>query len=201
MKQVFYPGHAGQPCVGEYAIAVDDSGSFPRADIVLISRREHGGASFLQGNIGRDTVLNRILMDDLSGIRLQWVRLFVLVEKSAPAPTPLPAFKGLEITDIILDTDDFIAKGNPCTVRRRNFFSRLFTGVSSEISYWSGHIVGGCARFSTSLENSRHLDQTEIETLCTRIGLRTPAAKPSSSSVKTGSLPATRNTWSSSSYH
>ncbi|MER8671396.1 hypothetical protein NKH45_30300 [Mesorhizobium sp. M1156] len=38
MQQVFYPGHAGEPCVGEYAIAIDRSDMFARADIVLVSR-------------------------------------------------------------------------------------------------------------------------------------------------------------------
>lgn len=193
MQQVFYPGHAGQPCVGEYAIAIDTSDMFSRADIVLVSRREHG-ASFLQGNLGRDAAFNRILENELKGIRLQWVRLFVLVEKGAPAPGRPPDFVGLEIKDIVLDSDDYIARGNPCTVRRRNLFSRLLTGVSQRISYWSGHVVGGCARVSTSLENARHLDRTEIETLCARIGLCAPAAKASAPA-------AIPNTWSSSSLH
>nr|WIE94752.1 hypothetical protein P9270_029925 [Mesorhizobium sp. WSM4875] len=194
MQQVFYPAHAGEPCVGEYAIAIDNSDMFVRADIVLVNR--HGNsASFLNGNLGRDAVLNRVLRNDLAGIRLQWIRLFVLVEKGAPAPGQLPDFVALEIKDIALDTDDYIARGNPCTVRRWNFLSRLLTGVSQQISYWSGHVVGGCARVSTSLENARHLDRTEIETLCARIGLCAPPP------AKASPLLAIPNTWSSSSYH
>lgn len=200
MQQVFYPGHAGEPCAGEYAIALDRTDMIARADIVLVSRRSHM-ASFHSSGFGRDIVLNRILANDLQGVRLEWIRLFLLNEQSASASAAIPDFHATEITRIKLDTDDFIARGNPCTVRRRNFLSRLFTGISQEVSYWNGHVVGGCARFSTSLENLRLLDQTEIETLCTRIGLRTPAAKPSPASTKTGSLPATPNTWSSSSYH
>lgn len=200
MQQVFYPGHAGQPFVGEYAIAIDDSDMFPRADIVLVSRRTHGPASFLQGSIGRDTVLNRILLNDLNGIRLQWIRLLVLVEEVPVCGRP-PQFRGVEITDIILDTDDFVARGNPCTVRRRNILSRLLTGVSQEISYWSGHVVGGCAKFSTSLQNARQLSQTEIETLCARIGLTPPTTEPAQLFARTSSQPTGRNTWSSSSYH
>jgi hypothetical protein len=195
MQQVFYPGHAGQPCIGEYAIAIDRSDMFDRADIVLVSRHEHG-ASFLNGNIGRDTVLNRILKNDLNGIRLDWIRLFVLTEKTATGSGGRPDFLGVEIKDILLDIDDYIAKGNPCTVRRRNLLSRLFTGVSREVSYWSGHVVGGCARFSTSLENARQLDKTEIENLSARIGLF--HAEPPSN---TSNRPEPRNTLSSSSYH
>ncbi|WP_171026551.1 hypothetical protein [Mesorhizobium comanense] len=37
MQQVFYPGHAGEPCVGEYAIALDRTDMIARADIVLVS--------------------------------------------------------------------------------------------------------------------------------------------------------------------
>ncbi|BCH19880.1 hypothetical protein [Mesorhizobium sp. L-2-11] len=200
MQQVFYPGHAGEPCVGEYAIVLDRTDMIARADIVLVSRLSHM-ASFHSSGFGRDIVLNRILANDLQGVRLNWIRLFLLTEQSASASAPIPYFHATEITRIKLDTDDFIARGNPCTIRRRNFLSRLFTGISQEVSYWNGDVVGGCARFSTSLENLRLLDQTEIETFCTRIGLRTPAAKPSPASIKTGSLPAAHNTWSSSSYH
>lgn len=201
MQQVFYPGHAGQPFVGEYAIVIDKSDMFSRADVVLITRREHGGASFLTGNFGRDAVFNRILVNDLSGIRLQWIRLFVLYERSALMPGGPPRFIGREIKDIVLDTDDFVARGNPCIIRSCNIFSRLITGISREISYWSGHVAGGCARFSTSLQNARHLDEQEIETLCARIGLRPPTPETAQPSVRTGSRLATRNAWSSSSYH
>lgn len=200
MQQVFYPGPAGEPSVGEYAIALDRTDMIARADIMLVSRRSHM-ASFHSSGFGRDVVLNRILANDLQGVRLDWIRLFLLTEQSASASGPLPDFHATEVTRIELDTDDFIAKGNPCTVRRRNFLSRLFTGISQDVSYWNGHVVGGCARFSTSLENARLLDQTEIETLCAKIGIRAPADKPSPSPTKTGSLPATPNTWSSSSYH
>jgi hypothetical protein len=198
MHQVFYPGHARQPCIGEYAIAIDRSDTFDRADIVLVSRHGHK-ASFFNGNIGRDAVLNRILINDLNGVRLDWIRLFVLTEKTAANPGERPDFYGVEIKDIVLDIDDYIAKGNPCTVRRRNYFSRLFTGVSQDVSYWSGHVIGGCARFSTSLENARQLDKTEIESLSLRIGLFQAEPKPAPSNTST--RPEPRNTWSSSSYH
>nr|WP_156942076.1 hypothetical protein [Mesorhizobium sp. LNHC220B00] len=49
MHQVSFPGHAGQPCIGHYAIAIDRSGTFARADIVLVSRHGHE-ASLLNGN-------------------------------------------------------------------------------------------------------------------------------------------------------
>ena len=199
MQQVFYPGHAGEPCVGEYAIALNRTDMIARADIVLVSLLSHM-ASFHSSGFGRDIVLNRILANDLQGVRLNWIRLFLLTETYASGSGQGSEFHATEVR-IKLDPDDFIARGNPCTVRRPNFLSRLFTGISQEVSYWNGHVVGGCARFSTSIENLRLLDQTETETLCTRIGLRTPAAKPSPASTKTNSLPATHNTWSSSSYH
>lgn len=199
MRQVFYPGHAGEPCVGEYAIALDRTDMIARADIVLVSRRSHL-ASFHSSGFGRDIVLNRILANDLQGVRLDWIRLFLLTEKPAPLPDRMPEFLGVELT-IALDIDDYVARGNRCTVKRRNILSRLFTGVSRTVVTWSGDVIGGCANFSTSFDDARQLDRPEIETLCTRIGLRTPAAKPSPAFTKTGSLPAAHNTWSSSSYH
>lgn len=199
MQQVFYPGHAGEPCVGEYAIALDRTDMITRADIVLVSRLSHM-ASFHSFGFGRDIVLNRILANDLQGVRLNWIKLFLLTETYASGCGLGSEFHATEVR-IKLDTDDFIARGNPCTIRRRNFLSRLFTGISQEISYWSGHVVGGCARVSTSLEDLRVLDQTETEALCARIGLTAPAAKPSLSSTETSGLAATHNTWSSSSHH
>lgn len=202
MQQVLYPGHAGQPCVGEYAIALDRQDVFTRADVVLVNRQAHGGASFRNADIGRDVVLNRILANDLKGIRLEWIRLFMLIEKTAPAPGPMPEFFGVEIRKIEIDTDDFIARGNPCTVKRFNILSRLFTGISREVRYWSGHAVGGCANVITSFEESRHLDIEEIRDLCGRIGIRSgdPDGSIGRNGSPAGPIPP-RNTLSSSSYH
>ena len=200
MQQVFYPGHAGEHCVGEYAIVLDRTDIITRADIVLVSRLAHC-ASFHSSDFGRDIVLNRILASDLQGVRLEWVRLFLLTEKSSSMHGRMPDFFATEVTGIDLDTDDFIAKGNRCTVKRRNFFARLFTGISREVSYWSGDVVGGCAKFSTSLQNARQLDLQETEALCTRIGLGSPPPKTAQPSVPPKNHLATRNAWSSSSYH
>jgi len=202
MQQVFYPGHAGQPCIGEYGIALDRSDAFTRADIILVSRQAHAGASFYNSDYGRDAVLNRILANDLNGIRLEWIRVFVLIEKTAPAPGRAAEFFGVEIKKIELDTDDFIANGNPCTVKRRNILSRLFTGVSKEVCYWSGDVVGGCANVTTSFEDSRHLNPDEIHDLCARIGVQTSDPdKPTGHNGPSAGLAVSRNTLSSSSYH
>jgi hypothetical protein len=200
MQHVLYPGHAGQPCAGEYAIALDHSDTFARADIVLVSRLAHGGASFYNADFGRDAVVNRILANELKGIRHEWIRLFVLVEKTAPGPGRRPDFFGMEITKIELDTDDFVAKGNRCTVKRRNILSRLFTGISKEICYWSGDVVGGCANVTTSCEESRHLGRDEIHDLCARIGIATREQPIGRDNPPAGPT-ATTNTLSSSAYH
>lgn len=198
MQQVFYPGHAGQPCISEYGIALDHAGTFTRADIVLVNRQAHGGASFYNSGIGRDAVLNRILANDLKGIRLEWISVFVLIETTAPTPGRMPEFFGVEITKIDLDTDDYIAKGNRCTVKRFNILSRLFTGMSEEICYWSGDVVGGCADVTTSCEDSRHLHPEEIRDLCARTGIHID--NPSDPTRHKGPQ-ASRNTLSSSAYH
>lgn len=197
MQQVFYPGHAGQPCLGEYAIALDRSDTFSRADIVLLSRAAHGGESFWNSDLGRDTVLNRILATDLEGVRLDWIRLFVLVEKTAPLPGRMPELLGVEMT-ISMDVDDFIARGNRCTVERPNILSRLFTGIVKKVSYWSGDVVGGCAKVTTSFKQSRELDPDDIRTLCQRIGFH-----PGNPDRPAGHdhLAASINTPSSPTYH
>lgn len=201
MQQVLHPGSAGQPCIGEYSVALDHSDTFTHADIVLVSRQAYGGASFYNADLGRDVVLNRILANDLKGVRLEWIRLFLLIEKTAPIEGSVPEFLGLEI-EIELDTDDFFAKGNRCTVKRRNFISRLFTGISREICYWSGDVVGGCANVTSSCEDCRHLGPDEIRDLCARIGIPTgePGNPIGRSGPPTGPT-ATKNTLSSSAYH
>lgn len=198
MRQVFYPGHAGEPCIGEYAIVLDRTDTITRADIVLVSRLAHC-ASFHSSGFGRDIVLNRILANHLQGVRLDWIRLFLLTEKCSSLPGRTLDFFATEVTRIELDTDDFVAKGNRCTVRRRNILSRLFTGVSSEISYWSGDVVGGSARFSTSLEEARYLDRNELVDLCARIGIGATNSRPPAPD-NTARI-AAGNTLSSSSYH
>jgi hypothetical protein len=197
MQKVFYPGHAGQPCIGEYAIVLDQSGVLPSADIVLVSRQSHRGPSFQDSNTGRNLVLNRILTSDLRGIRLEWLRLFLLVERTASAPGLGPEFFGRELR-IDLDTDDFIARGNRCSVKRSNILARLFTGVSYCVSYWSRSVVGGCADVTSSLWDSRELDRQEIRALCQRVGIDTGTPNG-----PFGHRPraATPNTLSSTSYH
>ena len=64
-----------------------------RADIVLVSRAAHRGPSFWNSEVGRNTVLNRIVATDLAGIRLEWIRLFVLHEKPCE-PGRLPILGG-----------------------------------------------------------------------------------------------------------
>ncbi|MER8880765.1 hypothetical protein [Mesorhizobium sp. M0684] len=123
----------------------------------------------------------------------------MLTEKPAPSPDRMPEFLGVELT-IALDIDDYVARGNRCTVKRRNILSRLFTGVSRTVVTWSGDVIGGCANFSTSFDDARQLDRQEIKTLCSRIGLLLPVSETSQSPARP-SQPATRNTWSSSSYH
>ena len=201
MQQVFYPGHARQPCLGEYTIVLDHSEALARADIVLVSRAAHRGPSFWNSELGRNTVLNRIVATDLAGIRLEWIRLFVLHEKTAGAAGRLPEFLGVELK-INLDIDDYVAKGNRCTVRRTNMLLGLITGFSSETSFWSGDVVGGCANVTASFKGARNLDQQEISELCGRIGIqpKDPAPPPGRSRV-TEEPAAPRITHSSSSYH
>jgi hypothetical protein len=197
MQKVFYPGHAGQPCIGEYAIVLDRSGALPSADIVLVSRQSHRGPSFQESNTGRNLVLNRILANDLRGIRLEWLRLFMLVERTASASARAPEFFGRELR-IDLDTDDFIARGNRCSVKRSNILARLFMGVSYCVSYWSGSVVGGCANVTSSLWDSRELDREEIRDLCQRVGIDTGSQN---GPARHRAPAAARNTLSSTSYH
>ncbi|BCT33550.1 hypothetical protein [Pseudomonas protegens] len=171
MKQIFYSGNDRQPCVAEYAIVVDDSGWIQRAHIVVVqSSRKGVWTSLYNTDEGRDNVLNRILAQELPGVRVEFLTFNVILDLSNH-------MEGLRLP-IRLDWDDYIARGNPhdsrfsLTFNIKAFFMQLFRKSYREISIWSGHVVGGCAEFYTDImDPERHrLDIIEASKLLEQAG-------------------------------
>lgn len=150
MKQIFYAGNYRQPCVAEYAIVVDDSGSIQRAHIVVVQSSQKGiWTSLYNTDEGRNNVLNRILVQDLLGVRVEFLTFNIILDLS----TRMEGFR----LPIRLNWGDYMRKGNPYRSKFviisdfKRFFLQLFRRENREVSIWSGHVVGGCAQFYTDL--------------------------------------------------
>lgn len=175
MKQIFYSGNDSQPCVAEYAIVVDDSGWIQRAHIVVVqSSRKGVWTSLYNTDVGRDNILNRILVQELPGVRVEFLTFNVILDLSNH-------MEGLRLP-IRLDWDDYISKGNPhdsrfsLTFNIKNFLLQFFRKNYKEISIWSGHVVAGCAEFYTDImDPERHrLDIIEASKLLEQAGYSRP---------------------------
>ena len=150
MKQIFYAGNDRQPCAAEYAIVVDNSGSIQRAHIVVVQSSQKGiWTSLYNTDEGRNNVLNRILVQDLFGVRVEFLTFNIILDLS----TRMEGFR----LPIRLSWDDYMSKGNPyrskfsLTSDFKSLFLQLFRKEYREVSIWSGHVVGGCAQFYTDL--------------------------------------------------
>ncbi|MGC3541044.1 hypothetical protein ACPTIW_29565 [Pseudomonas aeruginosa] len=80
---------------------------------------------------------------------------------------------------IHLDFDDYIAKGNPYNSTPSDTTTgRILQWITGEktYSYWSGHVLGGCARFYTELDdqNREPLSVDSAQELLHRVGYKIP---------------------------
>jgi hypothetical protein len=175
VKQIFYAGNDRQPCAAEYAIVVDDSGLIQRAHIVVVQSSQKGiWTSLYNSDEGRDNVLNRILTQELLGVRVEFLTFNIILDLS----TRMEGFR----LPIRLNWDDYMIKGNPYRSRFsralnfKNFLLQFFRKEYREISIWSGHVVGGCADFYTDLmDPERHsLDIIEASKLLEQAGYSRP---------------------------
>ncbi|NVH63391.1 hypothetical protein HQ621_20985 [Pseudomonas simiae] len=175
MKQIFYAGNDRQPCAAEYAIVVDDSGSIQRAHIIVVQSSQKGiWTSLYNTDEGRNNVLNRILAQDLLGVRIEFLTFNIILDLS----TRMEGFR----LPIRLNWDDYVNKGNPyrsnfsLASAFKGFFIKLFRKEHREISIWSGHVVGGCAEFYTDLmDPDRYsLDINEASKLLEQAGYSRP---------------------------
>lgn len=178
MKQIFYAGNSCQPCVAEYAVVIDDSESIQRAQIVVVqSSRKGVWTSLYNTDEGRDNILNRILALELPGVRVEFLSFTIILDLSTH-------MEGLRLP-IRVDWDDYINKGNPYrsrlvpTFNIKSLWLQVINRRNREKSMWSGHVVGGCARFYTELmDPQRHaLDVVEASKLLERVGYSRPSRR------------------------
>jgi len=178
MQTITFPGKEAQACRVEVGIAYRQGDAGRRADIVLIHNRRVGHqTSLLVSDQARDIVLNKILANDLQGVRVDCVRLVVLVDLDEPSP-----LFGMEFP-IQLDLRDYMRQGNPYRVEsvRPGSFSgwlrRLVGFGEAKYSLWKRDVTGGCARFHTPTDQRRELSHAELDALCAAIGYQREGAE------------------------
>lgn len=169
MQTIFYPGYDRQPCQAFYGIA--NHRDQKMADIVLINSPRLGPAtSLINTQEGRDSVLNRILANDLLGVSPKYVRFFVLID-----PAVDNRMHGIELP-IRLNFEDYKKNGHPYEVERIAAPTRVgrFLNLFGlyQLKFWvhDRHLVGGCADFRSDFEQRRLLPPEEMSALCAAVG-------------------------------
>jgi hypothetical protein len=169
VKQIVYAGNDRQPCVAEYAIVIDDSEMIQRAHIVVVQSSKKGvWTSLYNTDEGRDNVLNRILAQELPGVRIDFLSFNLILDLS-------DHMEGFRFP-IRLNWDDYIAKGNPYKkylMPARSLKELLLNMLgkgASEIHAWN--VVGGCAEFYTDFEDPdrQRLDISQASKLLEQAG-------------------------------
>jgi hypothetical protein len=128
------------------------SDSFPHAHILVHQGQHDLGTSLTVDDQSRDNVLNRLLTRELEGVRLEFIRFSYLLES--------PSYGVIAYSyPIRLDTEDYVAKGNPHAARsvKKGLLDRT---SDQEITYSSIHVTAGCARvFTLDSEAHQHTDE------------------------------------------
>lgn len=139
MRNTFFPGFDGIPCPVQYDIV--SVRKLP-LEAVIVVRQSVFGTSLLLANEGRDNILNRILSDDLKGVRIEFVRFVVIQESDSSAWE----------FQIQLDIESYVAAGNPYQYSESvgdKLKAFVGKGTTPTIQYNSPDVVGGCAKFYT----------------------------------------------------
>lgn len=169
MSKIFFPGNDRQACEAWYGIAIDRDCSIARANIVVVQSSDMDmGTSLWNTEAGRNNLLTRILDHDLNGVRVEFVKFFVALDMGDNVHC-------MEFP-IHVDAQDFINKGNPhdlSTASAEDVRGKLmnFLGAGNkQISWWSGHVVGGCSKFFTVFDEGKDVAPDQVDELFKHIG-------------------------------
>ncbi|MDH1106679.1 hypothetical protein N5C55_04780 [Pseudomonas otitidis] len=176
MNKIYFAGNHRQPCVAEYAIVIDDAGMLQRAHIVVVQSSQKGvWTSMYNTDEGRDNVLNRILRQDLSGVRVEFLTFNIILDFD-------DHIEGMRLP-IHLSDFSYISNRNPYTSRAlggiKNILLNLTGRGRREYTILSYNIVGGCASFYTDLMDPKRerLDTEEASKLLQQAGYSRISAK------------------------
>ena len=170
MHTIFYPGFQGQPCSAIQFIRLEKSEPFPLAHIFLYQDERQPGTTLINTEKGRNIVLNRVLSEELKGIRTDLIRFTLIFGENRGQRLHCFEYK------VCLDYDDFIARGNRCVVEQapaEDLKSAILNFVGKgqkSCSVYSHDVVGGCANFYT--EQTRcALSEVEARSLLKDVGI------------------------------
>ncbi|QKJ68272.1 hypothetical protein HQN60_15785 (plasmid) [Deefgea piscis] len=78
MKHIFYPGNSLQPCLAQYAIALSKVKELATAQILFVelSTARNIGATFCSFGDVPDFLVNKVIADELSGCRLDFIECY-----------------------------------------------------------------------------------------------------------------------------
>ncbi|MNL50136.1 hypothetical protein D3C87_1731250 [compost metagenome] len=118
--------------------------------------------------------MNRILAQDLPGVRTEFLTFNVILD----LPNHMEGFR----LPIRLNWEDYIGKGNPYksrfspTFNLKSVILQLVFKSHREKTIWSGHVVGGCAEFYTDIMDPQlhRLDIGESSKLLEQAGYSRP---------------------------
>lgn len=167
MQNIIFPGNDKQPCLATYGIFLEDGLAVRNAHIVVVQAYKDGGSSLINNEECRDALLNRILSQELTGVRVEFVRFSVIYVASNKAGFGFP---------IRLNLADYIKRGNPHDEAQipasdlSSAFLNLLGKGDKQVTVLSTDVVGGCAQFFTDFDDRSILSGAEIDRLLGAIG-------------------------------
>lgn len=170
LKRIYYPGNDRQPCQARYKIVFrqDEKKFFRCAYIVVFQDQAKDGpfTSLWNSDAARDNVLNRILENELAGVRLEYIRYVTIVEGHAMDHP------------IEIDVADYVSRGNPHDQLDaqpgdiQNKILNLIGKGDKRYAINSRDIVAGCCRvFTLGLDEGKRPTAVVLQDLLSQAGL------------------------------
>ncbi|MBB5712785.1 hypothetical protein [Sphingomonas xinjiangensis] len=153
MLKPIYFGGVVSPCEAQFGIHLDDA----EGVLHIIVIQSKFGTSLWNDELGRNDVLNTVLSQHVSGVRIEDTRYHIILEVEN-------GFRGIEIP-IQVDNADFRKRGN--RVHVRGWLRKTY-------SIWSHNIVAGSARCYGNFAERRHLTEEDIKRFCAVLGYYSP---------------------------
>lgn len=174
MKKIFYPGNDRQPCEAQYGIFrsnANDDLYVKYAHIVMVQRLRGSPGTLLTNSSNKvlSDIVTRIMTNDLSGIRAEFVTFNIVMVEDHISAFRLP---------INLDIKDYIERGNPHSevpvqAEKGSVMEKLLhsIGISeTETTINSVDVVGGCARFYVDFDQRETISVTDAFGLLRSVG-------------------------------
>lgn len=176
MQALFYPGSDRQPCKLQYGIcmAPKEGAGAVRSVIVYLRAESSANTSLMNSDEARNHVINRILENDLRGIRLEWIRFIYDFVDSTDGRHHAFEFP------FDVDLDDYESRGNPLSVEPlenvvTTFVKELFGRKSARrISVLTYHLVAGSAKVYSNFNERMGVDKELLQTVCQELGVSGP---------------------------